>query len=139
MSNHIIYIPDSLYEKAQRAAEQNSQAVDELIIARLEGALAEPSIKIPPDERAELLAMNYLSNDTLWTIAREQMQTSLQERISLLLSKNQAGTITDLESTELSDLVERGDKLILRKSQAMRYLAERGQTITLDNLNPSDE
>jgi hypothetical protein len=133
MSNHIIYIPDSLYEKAQRVAEQSSQAVDELIIARLEGALAEPSIKIPPDERAELLAMNYLSNDTLWTIAREQMQTSVQERISLLLGKNQAGTITELESTELSELVERGDKLRLRKSQAMRYLAERGQTITLEN------
>jgi hypothetical protein len=139
MSNHIIYIPDSLYEKAQRVAEQSSQNVDELIIARLEGALAEPSIKIPPDERAELLAMKYLSDDTLWTIAREQMQTSLQERTSLLINRNQAGTITELESSELSELVERGDKLMLRKSQAMRYLAERGQIINLDKLKPSDE
>jgi hypothetical protein len=105
-----------------------------IIIARLEGALAEPSIKIPPDERAELLAMKYLTDDTLWTIAREQMQASLQERTSLLLNKNQAGTITELESNELSELVERGDKLMLRKSQAMRYLAERGQTIAVDNL-----
>jgi hypothetical protein len=139
MSNHIIYIPDSLYEKAQRVAEQSSQTTEELIIARLEGALDEPSIRIPADERAELLAMKYLSEDTLWTIAREQMQANLQERTSLLLGKNQAGTITEQEYTELGELVERGDKLMLRKSQAMRYLAERGHTITLDKLKPFDE
>jgi hypothetical protein len=139
MNNHVVYIPDKLYAQAERLAQETSQTVNELIIARLEGAFAEPSLKILPDERAELLAMSYLSVDTLWTIAREQMPVSLQERTSLLLTKNQAGTISEAESTELAELVERGDKLILRKSQAMRYLAERGQAITLDKLNLTDE
>jgi hypothetical protein len=139
MSQHIVYIPDSLYAKAERLAQESSQPVNDLIIARLEGAFAEPSIKIPPDERAELQAMKYLSDDTLWTIAREQMSLNSQERTSLLLTKNQSGTISETELTELAELVERGDKLMLRKSQALRYLAERGHTIQGDALKPDNE
>lgn len=139
MSDYTISIPDSLYEKAQRVAKQTSQPVDDVIRTRLEGVLDQPMIDLPADERVELQAMSYLADDTLWTIAREQMQPALQERMSLLMDKNSRGTITDDEYGELSALVERGERLTLRKSQAMKLLIGRGYSVNLDDLKPADE
>lgn len=139
MSDYTISIPDSLYQKAQEIAKHKSRNVDDVIRAGLEGAFVEALIDIPLDEQAELKAMSYLSDDTLWTITREKMHPKLEQRISELLTKNQLGTISAAEYQELEGLVERGDKLTLRKSQAMRYLVERGYSINLDDLNLTDE
>lgn len=139
MSNYTISIPDSLYQKAQQIAQQKSVSVDEVIRTRLEGALDQTFFDLPKDEKEELKAMAYLSDDTLWTIAREQMQPALAKRISELLTRNQRGAISTAEYKELEELVERGDKLTLRKSQAMKYLSERGYTISLGALKASDE
>jgi hypothetical protein len=136
MRKHTISIPNTLYEKAQRLAKQTSQSVDDVICTRLEGALDQPMLDLPSDERAELQAMSYLSNDALWTIAREQMQPALQDEMSQLMDKNSKGTINEDELRELSELVERGQRLTLRKSQAMRLLLDRGYSVSLDELKP---
>jgi predicted CopG family antitoxin len=139
MSDYTISIPDSVYQKARQIAQQKSLSVDEVIRTRLEGAFDQLLFDLPDDEKEELKAMAYLSDDTLWTIAREQMQPALEKRISELLTKNQRDTISTAEYQELEELVERGDKLTLRKSQAMKYLTERGYSISLDDLKSADE
>ncbi len=139
MSDYTISIPDSLYQKAQQVAEQKSLPVDEVIRIRLEGAFDQPLFDLPDDEKEELKAMAYLSDDTLWTIAREQMPKPVQERMSVLMTRNTRGTITDAEYAELSELGERGNRLTLRKAQAMKYLTERGYSINLDDLKPANE
>ena len=115
MTNYTISIPDALYEKARLLAEQSAQSVDEIIRERLTEAFDQAALDLPVDERAELQAMTYLSDDTLWTIAREQMQPAKQERMSMLMDKNSFGTISDDEYQELSALVEGGQRLMLRK------------------------
>ena len=139
MSKYTIAIPPSLYEKAQRLAQQTSQSVDEIICTRLEGALEQPMLDLPSDERAELHAMSYLSTDALWTMAREQMPPDVQQAMSQLMEKNSQGTITAEEFRDLSALVERGQRLTLRKAQAMKLLADRGYAVSLDSLKPTDE
>jgi hypothetical protein len=139
MSKYTIAIPHLLYEKAQRLAQQTSQSVDEIICTRLEGALDQPMLDLPSDERAELQAMSYLSTDVLWTIAREQMPPDLQHAMSQLMEKNSQGTITEDEFRDLSALVERGQRLTLRKAQAMKLLVDRGYAVSLDALKPTDE
>ena len=139
MSDYTISIPDSLYQKAQEIAKKRSRNVDDVIRAGLAGAFIQELLDIPDDEQAELKAMSYLSDDALWTIARETMPSRVDQRISELLTKNQRGTISASEREELEMLVERGDKLTLRKSQAMRYLSERGYTINPDDLKLADE
>ena len=139
MSNYTISIPNTVYQKAQRLAKETAQEVDDLIRTRLTSALDQPMIDLPGDERAELQAMSYLSDDALWTIAREQLAPALQERMSLLMDRNAKGTITDDEYRTLSALVDRGQRLTLRKSQAMKLLLDRGYSITLDELKPPNE
>jgi hypothetical protein len=88
--------------------------------------LDQPLLDLPSDERAELQALSYLSPDALWTIACEQMPPDLQHSMSQLMEKNSQDTITEDEFRRLSALVERGQRLTLRKSQAMKLLLERG-------------
>lgn len=139
MSDYTISIPSELYEKAQPLAEQTSQQVDDVIRTRLESALDERFTYLPSEEQAELKAMAYLSDNALFSMMREQMQKMVQERMSDLMDKNTRGAITDTEYAELAEFVERGNKLTLRKAQAMNYLMDRGYSVTLDDLKPIDE
>jgi hypothetical protein len=138
MSKYTITIPDTLYEKAQRLAQHTAQSVDDLICTQLEGALDQPMLDLPRDERAELHAMAYLSTDALWTMAREQMPPDIQHAMSHLMEKNSQGTITDEEFRDLSMLVERGQRLTLRKAQAMKLLLDRGYAVSFEALKPTD-
>ena len=93
----------------------------------------QPNSEIPAEELAALEAMANLSDDALWAAAREQMPADIQARVSVLMTKNNFGTITDEEYAELAAHVE-GDKLTLRKATAMKYLMDRGYKVTLDDL-----
>ena len=139
MSDYLISIPDTLYEKARRVAEQTAQQVDDVIRERLADAFSEPLAELPADEVAELRALAYLSDDTLWTIAREQMPATKQERMSTLMDSNSFGTITDDEYRELTALVEGGQRLMLRKSEAMKLLLDRGYQVGFEDLTPVNE
>ena len=133
--SYTFVVPDNLYQQAQELAKASSQAVDDVIRTHLNDAFNAPFSNLAVDERDELTVMAYLSDDTLWTIAREQMQTPIRERMSVLMTKNTRGTIADDEYNELAELVERGNRLTLRKAQAMKYLTQRGYKITMDELS----
>lgn len=139
MSDYTISIPDSLYQKAQQVAKQKSLSVDEVIRVGLEGAFVESMLDIPLDEQAELKAMTYLSDDALFSMMREQMPQAKQARLSVLMDKNNQGTISDEEHAELVTLVEDGQRLTLRKATAMNILMDRGYKLTLDDMKPVDE
>lgn len=139
MSDYTISIPDTLYQKAQQIAKQKSQNVDDVIRAGLEGAFVESMLDIPLDEQAELKAMTYLSDDALFSMMREQMQQVKQARMSVLMDKNNHGTIADEEYAELTTLVEDGQRLTLRKATAMNILMDRGHKLTLEDMKPIDD
>lgn len=139
MSDYTISIPDSLYQKAQEVAKQRSLSVDEVIRVGLEGAFVESMLDIPLDEQAELKAMTYLSDDALFSMMREQMPQAKQARMSVLMDKNNRGSISDEEHAELVTLVEDGQRLTLRKATAMNILMDRGYNLTLDDMKPVDE
>lgn len=138
MSDYIISIPETLYDKVRRVAEQTARPVDEVIRARLEQSLDEMPLDLPDDERAELRALAYLSDDALWNMAREQMASAKQTQMQALMDKNTFGTITDAEYDQLTRSVELGQRLMLRKAEAMKLLLERGYKITLDDLKPAN-
>lgn len=136
MTDYTVTIPESLYNKARRIADAASEAVDDVIRVHLETALDNPRLTLPAEELAELEALRFLSDDALWTMAREQMALSKQNQMQPLMDKNTQGNITPEEKILLTSLVEQGQRLMLRKSEAMKILIERGHTITLDDLAP---
>ena len=139
MSDYVITISEELYDKARRLAESQSENIDDLIRIHLENALDDSRMALPHGERAELEALRFLSDDALWTIAREQMPETKQVIMQSLMDKNTAGTLTDEEQVQLNDLVEQGQRLTLRKAEAMKLLLGRGYIITMDDLTPSND
>lgn len=114
-------IPDTILNRAKEIAQNSSQSVEDILLGHLQ-ALA----VLPEDEQAELKALHALSDDALWTIAAEQLPESIKARMETLMDANSRGTITDGEFIELESLVERGNRLMLRKAEASGILIERG-------------
>lgn len=125
-----LQIPDTVYQWAQQVARQSSQSIDDILMTYIR-LITEAVPVLPVDEEVELAALHYLSNDALWTIAHEQMPDTQQNRMQKLMDKNSAGKIKDIEYAELSTLIERGQQLTVRKSEAMALLTERGYTVSL--------
>ncbi|MBN1312941.1 MAG: hypothetical protein JXB30_16115 [Anaerolineae bacterium] len=126
-------IPQYLYDRARRMAEEKALPIEEILVRQLELTLVDlPTL--PPDEQAELDALTHLSDDALWTIAREQMEMEQQGRMQVLMTRNNMGTIASDEHAELTKLVDQGQRLMLRKGKAMALLTERGYHIRPESL-----
>jgi hypothetical protein len=137
MSDFTLTIPDKLYQRAQQIAEAVSQPVARVLLEQLQ-LWTDAVPPLDTDEEAELQALRYLSDDALWTIAREQMPQEIQARMQVLLDKNTRGAIMEDEYTELTSLVERGQRLMLRKSEAAALLTKRGYTVSKKDMAGRD-
>jgi hypothetical protein len=84
-------------------------------------------------------ALHRLSDDALWTIVREQVSEEAQVRAHTLMDKNSRGSITSAEAAELETLVQRADRVMLRKAEAATILKERGFTFTQKDFRAQDE
>jgi hypothetical protein len=131
----ILKVPDDIAVRARQIAETVAQPVEQLLLDHLK-TLAAPLPVLPPDTQVELDALQHLSDDALWTIAREQLPEDVQTRAHTLMDKNSRGVMTDEEHGDLEKLVERGDRLMLRKAQAAAVLRKRGHTFTQKDFLP---
>ncbi len=129
----MVNIPEDVYTRLREIAAATNQSLEAVLVNRLKTTFSEPLPTLPPDEQAELDALRHLSDDALWTIAAEQMPDVTQSRAYELMDKNSLGQITPEEYQELETLVERGNRLMLRKAEASVILIERGHTFAQDN------
>lgn len=132
MTDHpvTVSLPDTIFDPLRKIAESRAQSVEDVVVDQLRSAMSVSLPSLPPDEESELVAYKFLSDDTLYGIVREQMPQKMQERMQALMDKNTFGTITPEEHDELTELVERGQRLTLRKAWAAGILMERGHQIT---------
>lgn len=131
-------LPEDISARVRQIAETTSQPVEQIVLDHLKSL----SIQLPPlrpDDQAELDALHHLSDDALWTIAREQVSEDAQARAHTLMVKNSRGTITDVEAVELEKLVQRADRVMLRKAEAATILRERGYAFSQKDFRPQDE
>jgi hypothetical protein len=141
LSDHPItlVIPDYIYTQAAQVSRATSQPIEIVLRQRLEQAFTDPRSRLPLDEQAELDALKFLSDEALWTMAREQMPRQQQARMQTLMDRNNMGTLAAGELEELTALVEQGQRLTLRKAQAADLLMDRGYRVTAKDMAPADE
>ena len=132
MADHpvTVNLPDTIFDPIRRIAEAKAQSVEQVVIDQLRSVLSIAMPNLSADEESELVAYKFLSDDTLRNIAREKMPRQVQERMQALMDRNNFGTITPEEHAELSELVERSQRLMLRKAWAAGVLMERGHKVT---------
>lgn len=137
MTDFTLNIPEEVFQRAQKIAQATSQSVESALLEQLR-LWTDAAPLLDDDEEAELQALRYLSDDALWTIAREQMANDLQAQMQVLMDKNTSGDITSDEYAKLSQLVERGQRLMLRKSEAAALLTQRGYTVSKKDMAARD-
>ena len=132
-------VPDDIYDCARRIAEGTSQSIEAVLLQQLKDAFAAPLPDLAPEEQREQEALRLLSDDALWTIARDQMSEDRQARIQTLMDANSQGTLDDAQRSELEALVVQGQRLSVRKARAAALLTERGYSVTRAALSSADE
>ena len=132
-------VPADVYDRASHIAAVTSQSIEAVLLQQLQNAFADSLPELPPDEQRELEALTQLSDEALWTIAREQMTEERQTRMQTLMNTNAQGRLDKVQRSELEALVEQGQRLSVRKAKAAALLTERGYTITLDALSSAHE
>jgi hypothetical protein len=130
MSVHpvIVELPEEIYKRVERTAQGLRQSIEHALIKIVETGL--PSLaKIPPAYRPELEAMEIMSDNELWKIARSEMPGLQQDRLDDLLRKSQAEGLNEIEQLELDRLHDDVNRLTIRKSYAYVLLKWRGYQI----------
>lgn len=134
-----IQIPEKLSSRLRQLAARRREPVEKIVEDRLFTALDDELDKLPTDEQAELRALHHLSDDALRAIAAEQMSSENQALMAKLMDGQSKGTLSNAEQTTLTALVERGERLMLRKAEAAAILVNRDYDGTLSELmNPND-
>jgi hypothetical protein len=132
-------VPEEIYDRARQVAAGTAQSVEAVLLQQLQAAFMAPLPPLPPDEQRELEALTSLSDEALWTLAREQMAPDKQARLHVLMDANSQGTLEEAQRVELETLVAQGQRLSVRKAQAAALLTERGYRVTREALASAHE
>jgi hypothetical protein len=127
MSIHpvVVELPEDIYERVERTAKGLKQPVQQALMKIVEAGL--PSLaKVPPEYQPELEALEAMSDEELWEIARSEMAAAQQDRLEHLLQKNQAEDLSETEQQDLDRLHAEANRLMLQKSYAHVLLKWRG-------------
>ena len=130
MSIHpvVVELPEDIYERVERTAKGLKQPVQQALMKIVEAGL--PSLsKVPPEYQPELEALEAMSDEKLWEIARSEMAAAQQDRLDHLLQKNQAEDLSETEQQELDQLHAEANRLMLQKSYAHVLLKWRGHQV----------
>lgn len=129
-----ITIPEKLSSRLRQLAARRRQSVESIVTDRLFTSLDDELDELPTDEQAELRALHHLSTDALRAIAAEQMSPTNQAQMAQLMTRNSIGELNEDEIALLSEMIERGDQLMLRKAEAAAILVNRGAADSSDEL-----
>jgi hypothetical protein len=121
-------LPDDVLQPVQRVAQATKQSVEALLVIALQAAL--PTLEgLPPDVMQDLTALESLDDQALWRVMLETVPLDQQRRLHYLLSRNQAGILTDPEREQLAILQQQADLVMLRKARAAVLLRFRGKRV----------
>jgi hypothetical protein len=121
-------LPYPLYRRASHAASILRRPVEEVLITTLDTALP-PLEEVPADIRAEVDALNTLSDDALWEVAQSTTPVQQQERLDTLLDAQSMRPLTTDEATELEGLRTEYGRILLCKARAYALLSKRGHPL----------
>lgn len=121
-----VQIPLSLYRRLERMAALTRHSVEEVVTQALISSVPPLPENLPENMRADLLALEKLSDEALWEVARSVVSQKQHEQHSELLEKNRSGTITEAERAKLTQLRQEADELMLRKAYTYVLLKWRG-------------
>lgn len=122
-----VTLPDEIYQRAKRVVELNKLDVDAVIAEVLDLSFS------PLSPYSPINTVESLSDAEIIALAESKMDAAQSARMSSLLAKQQAESITQGEQTELQSLMRVYDAGQLRKAQAMVEATKRELQLALNH------
>lgn len=132
-----VTLPEDLYEQLEARARTVARSVEDVVTQTLARSLPPaPEPDLPPAVQVEINAMERLSDEALWAIARSTANDDKVALHDVLIERQSAGRLTAEGQHLLMQLRDEADALMLRKAHAYTLLQSRGYTLpTLDELH----
>ena len=125
----VLRLPEKMAERFQRGAAAAHKELEDFLVDRL-GDVAPPADDdLAPHLQEELRAMESLSDDALWEVARGRFPAAKQRVYEKPLRRNSEGILSREEEATLHALGEEARVLMLRKSHAYLLLKWRGHAL----------
>jgi predicted DNA-binding protein len=115
-----VTLPTAVFQRAQVLAARAGRPVNDLLAETIELSLQ------PLGVEEEDRPLEAWSDEEVLAGAGAEMPQNLDNRLSELLHRQQAGTLTDVERPELQGLMEYYQRGLLRKAQTLREAVRRG-------------
>ena len=123
----VVTLPDDLYQRAERLAQLTSRQVAEVLADTI--ALSLTSLSSQP---ASVTPVTELTDEEVLSQAELQMAPDRDRRLSILLHRQQAGELSDIERSEMLALLQVYLDGLLRKAQALHEAVRRGLRAPLE-------
>ena len=116
-----VLLPSTIYQQADQYAKLTGRKVSDLVADVL-------LLSLPTSEQIThfLPSVSTLSDKQVLTLTKLELDKDDDERLSSLLSKQQAGMLQDTERIELSRLMQLYQIGLLRKAEALAEAVQRG-------------
>ena len=128
-----IKLPESVFQKVQRAATHTQRTIDDIIVNTLNAAFVAPS-DIPAELADELASMHYDKDEMLWQALRPSINAKQRKRLQELSEQTNERALTPAELEEQNVLLLAHHRSVLRRAQAIAILTLRGYTVSDERL-----
>ena len=127
--NVTLPLPERLFLRFQQMATATRQPLTDLLLRAVEVGGPPNWEEAPPRFQADLAALDRLDDDALWRVARSRASQATAARLQELLAQRAEGQLDQRERSELEELVDEADHVMLRKAHAATLLRWRGHAI----------
>lgn len=118
-------LPEDVYSRAEGLAQLIGRNLNDVLIEAISLSLSSTS-PINESERHFSESVKSLSDSEVIAMSELQMESEQDLRLSQLLSKQQAGRLTEAERPELWTLMQVYQTLLVKKAVALREAVSRG-------------
>ncbi|MEH1860434.1 MAG: hypothetical protein V7L21_21090 [Nostoc sp.] len=117
----IITLPDDIYQRAERFARLANRDVASILVDTIQ-------LSIPPvsGDVSDLEPVSVLSDEQVLVLTELQMEPEQDARLSKLLDRQQSGTLSEGDRSELQTLMQVYQEGLLRKATALSEAVKRG-------------
>ena len=124
-----VTLPNSIYDRIKATAQATALTSEEVIKQSVALLLPAFESNIQTDFRLKLTELPLLNDIQLWKTANSVMNSSKQIRLEELAELQKMQSLTESEQSELENLMNEAQQIILCKAEARRILAQRGHII----------
>lgn len=115
-----ITLPDDVYQRANQFAQLANQDIASVLADTIQSSIPDLSLTA-----TNLTPISLLSDADVLALTELQMEPDQDARLSELLDRQQAGTLTSSDQTELQILMQTYQEGLLRKATAMSEAVKR--------------